>query len=155
MGAMSRNKGSTWEREVARRLREVFGGGVGRGIGQTRGGSAEAPDVDGVPGWWVECKHGKQPNLRAALEQARTAEEVWRSHHTAATTRRRPVAFVKDDRRAPMVLLSMEDFIDLLRERQESSPPPLPAPPPNVKLERLPGGKVQVTFDLAVLPPAL
>ena len=68
---------------------------------QARGG-AEAPDVD-VPGMWVECKHGKKVNLRAALTQA----------IGDAALGRVPVAVCKDDRAEPVVVMRLADFLTL------------------------------------------
>lgn len=70
MPARERRKGHNFEREIARRLRERWPEAK-RGF-QTRGGTKEAADVVGVP-LRVECKHGKRPNLPAALRQAETA----------------------------------------------------------------------------------
>ncbi len=103
-GAGARRKGSTFELDVARRFRAVFPDhDVRRGF-QSRGGT-EAPDVD-VPGWWVECKHHRLVNLRAALAQA--VEDA------AATPDRVPVAICKDNRTAPIVVLRFEDFVALV-----------------------------------------
>src|SRR5690606_33439567 len=68
-GRRSRRKGHDWEREVARRLRDVLGVEARRGL-QYRDG-AEAPDIiiEGLP-LHVECKAGQRPRILAALEQA-------------------------------------------------------------------------------------
>jgi hypothetical protein len=66
LGKRSRNKGIVWEREVARRLRDIYPEAK-RGA-QSRTGR-DAPDVVGLP-WHVECKCGVKPNPRAALDQA-------------------------------------------------------------------------------------
>lgn len=100
-GAASRRKGHTWERQVARDLREIFGPDVKRGF-QTRGGTKEAPDVDGTP-WFIECKCGKATNIKAALRQA-----------VEATDGRPPVAICKDDRTEPVVAMLYSDWLNLL-----------------------------------------
>jgi hypothetical protein len=48
-------------------LRKVYPA-ARRGIGQARD-AGEVSDVDGVP-FWVEAKHRKRPNIRAAFAQA-------------------------------------------------------------------------------------
>lgn len=68
MGAMQRRKGHTWERELCRRLRELYGTDVRRSI-QSRGGTQDGPDVDGTP-WFIEAKVGAAPSPRRALLQA-------------------------------------------------------------------------------------
>jgi hypothetical protein len=97
----SRRKGHDFEREMVCRFRAaVPQADVRRGL-QFRDG-AEAPDVD-CPPWHVECKRGKQPNVRAALEQARRDAKPGRI----------PVAVIKDDRRPAMVVMGLEDFLVL------------------------------------------
>jgi hypothetical protein len=113
-GAGSRNKGSRWELEVARRFRDIFPDhDVRRGL-QARGGH-EAPDVD-VPGFWLETKHHRKVNLRAALAQA--------VNDAAATPDRAPVAICKDNHAAPIVVLRFDDFLALVaRARLVASAP--------------------------------
>lgn len=107
MGASQRRKGANFERELAARWRARWPTlGTKRGIGQMRS-AAEVPDVDGLPGFWVEAKCGAMPNPRAALAQAQAAcgeRPLW------------CVAVVKDDRRPPFVALTLEDFEDILGE---------------------------------------
>jgi len=103
-GTHARRKGRRWEQALAARLRAVFADpDIRRGL-QSRGG-AEAPDVD-VPGLWIECKHHRRVNLRAALAQAVTAAPVGRI----------PVAICKDDRSTPLVVLRLDDFLHLMTE---------------------------------------
>lgn len=52
MGAMSRNKGSAVEREIAAVVRDLTGWDVRRRVRQHDGDT----DLDGVPGWAVEVK---------------------------------------------------------------------------------------------------
>ena len=104
-GAGSRRKGHDFERAMVLRFAEVFGADrVRRGL-QFRDG-AECPDVI-APALWIECKRGKRTNPRAALAQAKEAslsKGVW------------PVAVCKDDKEDAVVTISLEDFLDLLRE---------------------------------------
>jgi hypothetical protein len=104
MGALSRRKGAAWERELVHRFREAMPGAeVRRGL-QCRSGE-EVPDVD-CPVLWPEAKRGRQPNVRAALRQA----------EASAPEGRIPIAVIRDDRAEPFVALSLEDFLELLRE---------------------------------------
>lgn len=83
----------------------VFGSeNVRRGL-QYRDG-ADAADVI-APAFWVEAKVGKLTNPRAALRQATEAASgkgLW------------PVAVRKDDRGEPFVAMSLDNFLDLVRE---------------------------------------
>lgn len=99
MGKMQRDKGARFERAVADFLKPLFPGSR-RGIGQTRSAS-ECPDVDNTP-FWVECKHGKKPNIRAAMEQA-----------MKATDGRPVVAIVKDNGKEPLVTMNLNLFLIL------------------------------------------
>jgi hypothetical protein len=102
-GAGSRRKGHAFERALARRFREALEApDVRRGL-QTRDG-AEAADVEGVPGFWIEAKAHRRVNLRAALTQA----------IAAAPAGRKPVVIAKDDRQQPVALMLLDDFIALI-----------------------------------------
>ncbi len=104
MGKLSRTKGATWERELARRFGEVMPGAkVRRGL-QDRDG-VEAADVD-CPCFWVEAKHQRKPRPRAALEQA---EE-------AAPKGRVPVAVIKEQRKRPYVVIRLDEFLEFVGE---------------------------------------
>lgn len=101
MSKLSRDKGRKFEQVAARKLRPLFGDRVKRGF-QRRDGR-EAPDVDGTP-FWIECKHAKCVNVRAALAQAVTA-----------TDGRPPVVIAQDNGvRVPMVVMRLDDWLDLV-----------------------------------------
>ena len=105
-GRTSRRKGAQYERDVAAQLREALphlADHIRRGIGQARSGS-EVPDVDGVPGVWLECKHRKNISAEAALRQA---EE--------ATDGRLPVAICKRDHQDAYVVMRLPVFLSLLQ----------------------------------------
>lgn len=102
MGRMQRVKGQVFERLIARAFKQVFPGAK-RGIGQARS-SSEVADVE-VPLIWPECKHGKLPNVRAALAQAIEA---------AAKSGRIPVAVIRDNQREPFVVLRFGDFLHVI-----------------------------------------
>lgn len=106
MGRYQREKGKRWEREVARRMRELFPGDAERihRSRQARTGR-DGADVAGLPhGLWPECKVGKRPSPRAALQQA----------EDDAPDGAIPLAIVKDDRERPFVVLRLDDFERLI-----------------------------------------
>lgn len=72
MGKMQRNKGATFERLVANKIKALRPDLMPkRGIGQARS-SSEVPDVD-IKGLWVECKHHVKVDVEAAMRQAKEA----------------------------------------------------------------------------------
>lgn len=120
VGKLSRAKGKTFEQEVARALRGIYGEGVKRGW-QARDGD-DAPDVDGTP-FWVEAKRGRRVNYQAALVQVMEARE-------SATKKKDPRAVLpplvvgRDDNGEALALLRFEDLVKLLRTFHEVSAPP-------------------------------
>ena len=74
MSKLSRTKGATYERELAKRWRESkLWPEARRGIGQARAGG-EVCDVEGGP-FWVEAKRRKRHDIRGALVQAEQATD--------------------------------------------------------------------------------
>jgi hypothetical protein len=114
-GRASRNKGRRGEQDVARILREglpEIADTLRRGW-QSRFGSDE-PDVLGLPGFWLEHKCGRQPNIRAAFKQA----------VSAAKGRAFPLAVIQDDHaRERMCVLGLQDLLRILRAAYGYTPP--------------------------------
>lgn len=111
MSGMQRRKGATFERELARFLREE-GFEAARGIGQARAAS-EVPDVD-LDGFWLECKRHRRTNPKAALAQAITDS-------ADNGEGRVPVAVCRDNgqsMRDATVTMRLGDWIELLRDRR-------------------------------------
>ncbi len=105
VGKLSRNKGKVFEREIARDLRGIYGNQVKRGW-QAREGT-DAPDVENVP-FWVECKHHRKVNVRAAVAQARADVE--------AAGRELPIlVVVKDNGQPPLAVVDWEVMLKLLK----------------------------------------
>lgn len=103
----ARRKGKRGEQQVATALREgmpEIADTIRRGW-QTRLG-CDQPDVCGLPGFWIEVKTGKVPNMRAAYKQA-SAEAKGRAF---------PLAIIQDDyARDRMCVLGLTDFLRILR----------------------------------------
>lgn len=121
-GRYSRNKGATFEREVAIELRRLWPKAK-RGIGQTRA-AHEVADVEGTDGWWVECKCLAKvlpSNIRNAMAQAQKAALA---HHTevlkhevqvdAQVFLRMPLVIYKSLKQEPMVAAYASDLLPLM-----------------------------------------
>lgn len=107
MSARERTKGAAWEREVARLFRDAIGCDAHRGA-QSRAGR-DGPDVTGVPGFWIECKHQANPRAAAALRQATSCAAEAESHAW-------PIAVIKANRTAPYVVMGLDDFLTLVTQ---------------------------------------
>jgi Holliday junction resolvase len=106
-GKAPKRKGARWERECAEIFRERAGiDDIKRGIGQARS-AHEVADVDGVPEYWIECKHGKNTAPKRALKQAEKALEASRLKGKV------PIAVCKDDRERPTVTMYLDHFLNL------------------------------------------
>lgn len=114
-GLSSRRKGRRGEQEVARICREAMpeiADTIRRGW-QSRIGQDEC-DVLGMPGFWLEVKTGKQPNMRAAYKQA----------SKDAKGRAFPLAIIQDDyARERMCVVGLGDFLRILRSAYGYAPP--------------------------------
>ncbi len=121
MGKSQRDKGARWERAVANLFREagwdaqrtapLQAGGAGSDVVATRligcgaQGCRGASDGERVFTVALECKVGARPPWIRALEQA----------ERDATAGELPVAAIKVDRKPPVVVLRLADFLELVR----------------------------------------
>lgn len=113
MSRSQREKGKRGERMLCTDLREALphlAGQICRGW-QSRAGT-DQPDIDGVPGFWIESKFGAKPNVRAALEQAISDQSAARCPQPGAI----PVAVLRDNGKDPFVAMRWSDFLVLLRK---------------------------------------
>ncbi len=97
-GRMSRNKGKTGERELAKKLTELFGEECRRS--QQYCGDAGDSDVVGLPGIHAECKRTESLRLWAALEQA--------AHDSKDGNI--PMVFHRPNKRPWVVLMYLDDL---------------------------------------------
>jgi Holliday junction resolvase len=102
MGKMQRNKGAAYEREIVHALVER-GWDAARNLTQTREGGADIILQDFI----LECKRRAKISLYDWLDQATLA----------AKGRKRPVVVARADRRESVVILRLDDFLDLVGER--------------------------------------
>ncbi len=100
MSKLSRTKGKKYERHVSNRLK-AMGHATRRGV-QFQGGP-DSPDVVGIPGVHIECKHMARVNIQAAMRQALAdcGENV-------------PVIFHRSNRGDDLVSLRLDDLPTLL-----------------------------------------
>ena len=97
MGKHSRNKGASFERQIAARLRELWPKARRRGNAQADGQRIEA-DVEGTP-YHIECKrYAARPSWEHCV---RWFADIPRDG-------RPPLLVVKADRQPAMVLLDVE-----------------------------------------------
>jgi hypothetical protein len=109
-GAGARRKGADFERSLVQRFRAAMpDAAVRRGL-QSRSGQ-EVSDVD-APCFWIEAKRHRLTNPREALRQATET----------CPPGRWPVGVCKDDGAEPFVVLSLEDFLDLVSEWWRARP---------------------------------
>lgn len=112
-GRTSKVKGANYEREIAEVFRDAFPDAK-RGIGQARSAS-EVADVEGTP-FWIECKHRKAENPRAALNQAVLAQLAAGAKHKGKV----PIVVSRvpgtreDELVSDIVTMRLEDFLALL-----------------------------------------
>tara|TARA_R110002110_G_C13016296_1_gene677358 strand:- start:166 stop:501 length:336 start_codon:yes stop_codon:yes gene_type:complete len=101
-GKRSRTKGHSFERQMSNFFKDIGFAHARRGI-QYRDG-AECPDVMNVGDLWIECKVGKRPNIKGAMDQSKKACGLLR-----------PVAITKWDHGPTYVTMDLDLFADLMR----------------------------------------
>jgi len=105
-GRGARLKGANFERELAKLFRDTVGISAERGLAQTRGGGAEVADVH-MDYLHIEAKRHKICSIKGALEQA---------IRDSSKKEKLPVAITKDDRKAILVTMRFDDWIELFKE---------------------------------------
>lgn len=113
-GTGARIKGAQFERDISKLLTEATGEDFLRGLGQTRGGGGEVPDVQpsgNTPlsnAIHIECKRQKRCNIRGALDQAHTDIALRK-----LTPSPMPIVITKDDREDTLVTLRLQDWLEM------------------------------------------
>lgn len=103
-GKGARAKGANFERKVANDLTALTGVEFKRGLGQSRNGGKEAPDVysDTFPWLHIECKNQKICNIKAAMAQA--VEDIGNSDNI-------PVVVSRDTGKETLVTMRWDDWV--------------------------------------------
>lgn len=104
----SRRKGHNWERDIAARLRSIFGPDRVRRGRQAEGATEPDVVVDGAP-WWIECKCGG-PATKPATALAQAEED---SDKAPGILPRWPVAVCKADRRPAVAAMRLSTLLTL------------------------------------------
>lgn len=104
-GLRSRRKGASFERKIANTLKALWGNARRLGHAQSGNGRVEegCPDVEGTP-FFVECKHGKKPNIPGAYKQA-----------VEATDGRPPLVITRRDGEDILVTMKLEDWLEWIK----------------------------------------
>ena len=114
MGKKSRDKGANFERQIAATLREHWPEARRRGNAQADGRQLEA-DVEGVPGWHIECKrYASPPSWAQCARWFADMQEGDRRRLLIVKADRRP-AMVYLDRGHGLVCQPFADWLDLER----------------------------------------
>jgi Holliday junction resolvase len=117
-GRGARAKGFQFERDVAKAFEESTGLDFQRGLGQTRGGGGEVPDV--MPSanqaladaLHIECKRQAVCSIKAAMDQAKTDIA---KRKASSEINPMPIVVTKDDRRDTLVTMQIDDFLQLFK----------------------------------------
>lgn len=98
MGQKSRNKGAQFEREIANSIAETLGVKVKRNLEQYR--AKDQGDLDGLPGWTIECKRYASGNVQFS----------WWEQVTKAAKREgnMPVLIYRFDRQLPRCRIPLQ-----------------------------------------------
>ena len=109
MGRMQRNKGATFEREVAHALTEMLGGKFERVLGQARDGGGDVQSEFSV--LLFECKRRKSlKTLYAWMAQAVA------SSYSADVVPKLPALAIRADNEETLVVIRMKDLITFAQE---------------------------------------
>ena len=118
-GRGARVKGFQFERDIAKIFTDTTGVEFKRGLGQTRGGGADVPDV--VPEdnaladrIHIECKRQKVCSIKGAMKQA--TDDVAKRIEQTPETNPMPIVITKDDRKDILVTMQLNDFLLLFKE---------------------------------------
>lgn len=103
MSNRSRHRGVQFERDIINALRDTLGVDCKRNLEQWRSGG---DDID-LPPYSIECKR------RATI----ATYEWWKQACESAETKKRiPILIIRADRKEPLVVMDLPEFMRLIRE---------------------------------------
>jgi len=106
----SRNKGASYEREIANRFAEYLGVEVKRNLDQSRDGGSDIS----LPPYLIECKRRARIIVYEWIEQAAKA---------ADNKNMVPIVVCRADREDDLVILRLNDFLPLMGFMEADSDP--------------------------------
>lgn len=106
MGAMSRRKGANYEREVVNILKRS-GHPAARNLDQTRDGGGDIPFGD----FLIECKRRKSMAIYDWMDQC-----IY-----ACRDSQKPMLAIRADQRISLVVLTLDDFLELISRTPPST----------------------------------
>ena len=106
-GRSARMKGAAFERKMAKILTDAFEIEFKRGIGQSRKGGQEIPDVysEQLPWLHIEVKNQKRVSIKKALQQAIDDTEE---------SGKMPIAITRDTGKDTTVTMRLDDWITIM-----------------------------------------
>ena len=109
-GKHSRDKGKRYELEVAALLRS-YGWGCAKRTGHRQAQIGDgSPDVEGLSGWFLECKRYKK--IGKIYDWLRQAVDTCQDG-------RHPVVFCRADNEESLVVLRATDFLEVVTSEWE------------------------------------
>jgi len=111
MSINSRVKGKGYELEIASLLREY--GYEGRRTGQRQAQIGDgSPDVDGLPGYHIECK--RVARIGRVYDWIEQADRTCQSDAVS-------IVFCRGNNKESLVILRARDFLDLIADEEQIS----------------------------------
>ncbi len=116
-GSSSRNKGHSFEREIAVKMRDTYPASCRGDQRKHNVSRAVEADVEGTP-FHIECKREKkQPNALKALEQADANRRAVNDDGVFLADYRPSVAVTKKDRGPILVTMYFDDWLELVAKK--------------------------------------
>ncbi len=118
MSKLSRDKGATFEREIANELSALLGRKVKRNIGQARDGGDDIT----LPPYRIECKRRDRIAVYAWLDQCaeacNTSKDPRELTPSSAAEANVPIVVARGDHREAIVIMQWDTFKTLLTMTQ-------------------------------------
>ena len=105
-------KGSQWERDVVKYLKETGHRWVERAYGAGR--QDDRGDITGLPGWVLECKNHKAMDLAGWIAEANVERANANAEYTVVVVKRKGKPAANG-----YVVMELEQFSRILRELNE------------------------------------
>lgn len=107
MAKISRDRGASYEREIANAFKDW--GYPAYRTAQHMGKTGQAPDVSGIPGLHPECKRRRSIAVYEWMKQAVNDSKAENKGNI-------PVVFCRADGEESLAVMRLEDFLKIYRE---------------------------------------